>query len=423
MPLLAAACAGALFTSAPAAQIRVPQDQPTIQSAVNVAASGDEIILASGTYSGAGNTNVTVTGKRLTIRSETHDPADVTIDCQHAGGALNLHNALTDPGPSVIEGIRFQNASGAGAGAVSAANASLRVIRCVFAENEADAGSAIAAISSDATESTLGIFDCRFEANAADTGGGLGGAVYTGLRGARVMVRCVFLGNSATQGGAVFVNGNAFGTGPARFVNCVFSGNTASTTGGGVLLNIDTNTTMSNCTLSLNDATVGGGGVFIFDGAARLTNGVLWGNTVGGSGGAPAQIDAWNADPIVTDSCVEGTWTGAGFRNIDTDPLLADANGVDNVPGTSDDDCHLLAGSPCIDAGLSLDIEIDVEGNQRVVNDPSVTDTGLGFPAVIDLGAYEFGAGPPPCRPDVDENGNVGFSDILAVIGSWGVCP
>ncbi|MHC5115313.1 MAG: hypothetical protein ACYTGP_12900 [Planctomycetota bacterium] len=32
-------------------------------------------------------------------------------------------------------------------------------------------------------------------------------------------------------------------------------------------------------------------------------------------------------------------------------------------------------------------------------------------------------APPPPCLPDLDGSGDVGFGDILQVIGAWGPCP
>ena len=57
-----------MFTAiASAATIYVPDDQGTIQSAVNAANSGDTIIVRDGTY----NENVDVNVAHLTIRSES----------------------------------------------------------------------------------------------------------------------------------------------------------------------------------------------------------------------------------------------------------------------------------------------------------------------------------------------------------------
>jgi hypothetical protein len=50
------------------ADIRVPQDFPTIQEAINFSSDGDTVVLADGTYTGAGNNNLIV-DRNITIRS------------------------------------------------------------------------------------------------------------------------------------------------------------------------------------------------------------------------------------------------------------------------------------------------------------------------------------------------------------------
>jgi gingipain R len=49
--------------------INIPGDQPTIQAGINAASSGDEVVVAPGTYTGTGNINVTFDGKDITVRS------------------------------------------------------------------------------------------------------------------------------------------------------------------------------------------------------------------------------------------------------------------------------------------------------------------------------------------------------------------
>ena len=48
-------------------------------------------------------------------------------------------------------------------------------------------------------------------------------------------------------------------------------------------------------------------------------------------------------------------------------------------------------------------------------------DTGFGSPPVVDMGAYESQA--IACPADLDDDGMVGFSDLLAVLTAWGACP
>ena len=92
----------------------------------------------------------------------------------------------------------------------------------------------------------------------------------------------------------------------------------------------------------------------------------------------------------------------------------------------------LLPGSPCIDRGDSTavaeDFPADLGGEYRGVDDPLSSDQGVAvFGLTVDMGAFEFqvdeGCDPPTCPADIDGSGDVGFGDILQIIGSWGVCP
>src|SRR5437763_1278627 len=73
--------AGAAIGSA---TLTVPAAFPTIQAALNAAASGDTVLVANGVYSGPGNVNLDFNGKAITLRSAGGRDACV-IDCQSAG--------------------------------------------------------------------------------------------------------------------------------------------------------------------------------------------------------------------------------------------------------------------------------------------------------------------------------------------------
>ena len=94
-------------------------------------------------------------------------------------------------------------------------------------------------------------------------------------------------------------------------------------------------------------------------------------------------------------SCIQG-WSTPGGGNINTDPMFVNPAGEDYMYGTLDDNLRLLAGSPCIDAGDStavpVDITTDLDGMPRFYDDPFTVDTGVpGDPCCcVDMGAYEF---------------------------------
>ena len=155
---------------------------------------------------------------------------------------------------------------------------------------------------------------------------------------------------------------------------------------------------------------------------AALTNCILWDyadNHAGqialtGYGQIRAEVDrvvlrrAGRRRRIIRKGNATVTW---GTRNLNVDPSFQNPAGPDHVAGTIDDDLHLHAGSPCIDAGdnvavppdiddLDADgdrqerIPFDLDGHTRFVDDPATANTGVAdvplYPAIVDLGAYEF---------------------------------
>ena len=118
---------------------------PNIQSAVDATLGGDEVVLADGVFTGAGNRNVYVEGLSIVIRSESEAPEQCIIDCE--GGVGNEYRGFTfvdiDSAATSLEGICIQNGFCSSGGAVVFSMASPVITNCMFRDNVADIGGAL----------------------------------------------------------------------------------------------------------------------------------------------------------------------------------------------------------------------------------------------------------------------------------------
>lgn len=310
--------------------LRVPTaDYPTIQAAIDDAASGDKIKVAPGTYQEA----IDFRGKAIHLYSDS-GPADTTID-----GTGHQVVVMCDLGvgpDAILEGFTITGASG-GAGMYSS-HSSPTVTDCVFTNNSIDG------MTNYFSSPT--VTNCSFERNA--------NGMYNGEYSHPTMRGCTFRENSG-DGMSLY----AFVE--VTVTDCIFADN-----GDAGMYSIVSGGTVTNCTFVNNS----GGGMsykFAEDFSPTLTNCILWSNACGPIVGDPG---------IITYSDVEGGWTGEG--NIDADPLLVDASGGD---------FHLALGSPCIDAGTNSPAgglpATDIEGNRRPI------DGDGDRVAVADMGACE----------------------------------
>jgi predicted outer membrane repeat protein len=218
------------------------------------------------------------------------------------------------------------------------------------------------------------VSNCIFSDNFAIN---RGGGMRNDNNSVPVIINSAFSGNSANSYGGGIYNFNY--SGPI-FTNCVFSGNSGSR-GGGIYNNISS-PTVTNCTFSNNTASSYGGGIRNWGAASQPTvsNSIFWGNTAT----TGPQIDD-NSGAVTTASYsdIQGGWTGTG--NINSDPCFVDANGLDNIAGTEDDNLKLIGGSPCIDTGNnSIVMELtDIDGQTRII------DGDANGTSIVDMGAYE----------------------------------
>jgi hypothetical protein len=283
------------------------------------------------------------------------------------GGMYNNQSSPTVAGCSFSENEAKGDADYDGGGGMYNYQSSPTVIYCVFSDNESNGGGNDDGGGMYNYEGSPAVRGCTFNGNKADFGGGM----YNNQESSPTVTSCKFTGNSATtqDGGGM---GNYNSSSP-KVTNCVFLNNDAGDVGG-AMQNSYSEPYITNCTFSGNSAARLAGGMRNHYGTPVVTNCILWGDT-------PDEI--YGSSGTVTYSDVQGGWPGT--KNIDALPKFVN---------TPEGPLHLGPQSPCVDAGNNLailNVNTDLAGDPRLVDDANVPDTGMGIGTlpIVDMGAYE----------------------------------
>ena len=315
---------GLATSTARAAVINVPGDQPTIQAAINAAVNGDEILIAPGTY----NQGLSLSNKAITLRGSGGAAVTILEGPSPNSKIISVSNAEAD---TVLDGLTFTNAGeGFGSGVVGIGNSGPTIQNCIFSNNNGTAigGNAVAGmvisncqfINNIDIAQTGGAIDffggvgptitnCTFTNNSASQGGGAiamstgmisgctfesnstilvsgfdGGAAVYQQNGDLVIDDCTFTGNmSVERGGAIET---ILTTGSLTITNCDFTGNTAAADGGAVHGSGTGTLDITDCTFDMNESTGGNGGAAWVQGAgASVTACTFTTNTAANGGG------------------------------------------------------------------------------------------------------------------------------------------
>ncbi|MFT3684039.1 MAG: GC-type dockerin domain-anchored protein [Phycisphaerales bacterium] len=349
-----------------------------------------------------------LTIRNCTIENNTATSNSGAIDC-YSGCTLTVENSM----------LRNNQGLAAGAGAaVVHTDCAATFTNCAITGNTcAGAGGAVWV-----DHSTAAFTGCTIENNtAADGGGGLaayngsvvtvdastirhntarwGGGV-TSNDSTLTIRRTTLETNQATQysGGAIDLYNNQ-----TTIVNAALRANTAADGGAGISLGQNSTLTAANCTIYANSAVNSGGGIGMYQATLALNNSILYANTATNTPGLlDKQLTVFSGTRTVNRSCVQGlSGQLGGSGNIGGNPLLVDPSAGNLTLGS---------GSPCIDAAsnalVPAGVTLDLAGNPRFADDPSVADTGVGPAPIVDMGAFER-AGPPPCAADIGVQGGL----------------
>jgi hypothetical protein len=380
--------------SAHAATFAVPTDAyPTIQSAIDAAADGDEVVVAPGTY----QVNLFISNKSITLRSEAGRAATI-LDGGAAGSVITASGNDAKFVKPTIQGFTIQNGSSSWGGGIYAHDDIQLFVRdCLVTRNAGYYGGGVAAyhnawpelIGSEVSHNhatyaggggfgyvgAVRFIDSQVTDNASDELGG--GAAGVWFCGGATITRSTFARNTARFGGAVYVGGDSRCNSMVQLESALVYGNTATVAGGAVAVMGGTMVTawVTTSTLTGNEAPLGG--AFYSEAGASLgiLNSILWGNStdavlVPRPGSYPNGV----AGSIVQGG-VPADLAGAD-TNLDLDPAFAD-------PAAAD--FRLTAGSPAIDLGVA-DGTITYPSASPATDLAGMTRQN----GRVDAGAYEY---------------------------------
>ena len=379
-----------------------------IQNAIDVANSGNVILVSNGVYksgsriSSDGGTNRVAVAEPVTVQS-VNGSSVTLIDGGSALRCVYLTNG------AVLNGFTLTNGSAVNGGGVFCVSTNALVLNCLLVKNTAKYGmgaysgvlSNCILIDSDlylgysfsagadssvlnnctiATNAGVGVINCTLN-NCVISSNSVCGAISSTLNNCLVswnsnggaqnstLNDCTIISNTIASGisqciatdckiignfaGSDEING-AGATG-STLTNCLLFGNYSGSTGGGAGAS-----TLVNCTIVSNTA-LGGDGVC----GCRLQNCIVYYNTnyYNSSGNYISLVSANN--------CCTTPLPSLGGGNITNAPLFVNLAGGD---------FHLQSNSPCINSGNNAYVAgaTDLDGNPRVVG------------GTVDIGAYEY---------------------------------
>jgi hypothetical protein len=352
-----------------------------IQDAVDVASTGDLVLVTNGNYQTGGRlapplagpyTNRVYLSKAITLQS-VNGP-ELTKIFGYLSSDFPIRCVYLTNG-AVLSGFTLTNGEPAG---VSSSSKQCMVSNCVI----------IGCVINGANGCTLN--NCTITGNTGGPGGGVESCTlsnctligntassFGGGADNSILNNCLLLGNTETGTLSTYGGGGARAS---TLNNCTVIGNKSASVGGGVFLS-----TLNSCLVFSNSASIGGGAS-----SCTLNNCTIISNSASSAGGGTGDsgtpksvlnncIVYYNAAPTgsnyfsaaLLNFCSTASLPTNGVGNITNEPVFADLIGGN---------FHLQSNSPCINAGKNSYVtnSTDLDGNPRIVG------------GTVDIGAYEY---------------------------------
>lgn len=353
-------------------------------------------------------------GGAIFCQSASPSISDCVLEHNKAWGGGGIFIYLAEPVITSCS-IRYNEADGHGGGLYALDNAKAAFVDTTFESNIANwGGGATCTEHSDTTFES-----CIFTTNTTYN---VGGGIYIRSRSNPVLTQCSFINNiqinnpyGSGGGACVYGGGDTGGQSYPVFMQCLFSGNSVNGDGGGLAAAYRSHPILTNCTFSQNHAGRSGGGfacvgdaAYQYPSNAIVTNCAFTNNSASDEGGG---IFVRSSEPTLDTISVmdnNANLTGGGIHFFESPfASMTDSIICNNAPTS-------IQGSYADGGGNSISDEcILCEGD---INTDGAVD-------VTDLLAIVGNWGDcSDCNEDIDGNGSVDVTDLLTVVGNWGQC-
>jgi hypothetical protein len=362
----------------------------TLQTALALASSGDEIWVAAGTYyPDDGSTLLPPPDDPRAIAFLVRSDIDIYGGFPASGdpgwgdrdwethvtilsGDIDENdsaNPVTDPATQIVGKNAYHVV-------LALSTAELNGFTITAGEAEGDKAYARGGGMYNSVGATTELRNVTFSGNAANFGGGLyneqssptlnnvtfegnqasasGGGMANNQSSDPTLTNVTFTGNKAPHGyggGMVSVSSNPtltnvtfegnradYGGGMQNYnsnptlTNVTFEGNQAYY-GGGMQNFESSSPTLTNVTFSGNNATLYGGGMYNSSSSPTIQNSIIWGNTAGGGDQIfNADFSDTGSNPDISYTLVEGGITGSGIVNGTNSSVTDSGNNLDSDP-------------------------------------------------------------------------------------------
>ena len=357
-----------------AAVINVSPQKLTIQEGIDLAETGDTVLVADGIYRGAGNVNIDFKGKKITVKSE-NGPEATVIDCESTPNTRGFIFQNEETNESVLDGFTIKNGRHDLGGGIYCDTSSPTIKNCIISWNTSVAK--------------------EFHAQG-------GGGIYC-FNSDAIILECTITNNTAesTFGGGVFFEGEGIRDGVVlretlsqpQLIQSTISENN----GAGIYIFHTVGVEIRDCTVTKNSHR----GIvcnFFSRGGTHISNSVISHNTGGGM-----EVSEYSILKV-TDCLIKNNIgkTGGGIFCSPTSVLdVSDCIIVENIATTSGGGIGVIStrGSATI--------------TQCTITRNSANDRGGGVYAFIEGSLFEF------ANSIVWGNTSNGTHDEFSAIGGW----